>query len=127
MRATSVRMSSPAVWLWSLAAPAASASRSHASLACMAVQASCSSDAGLSSCSRHLLCSPGIKVATAAGDVRNPEDCETAVKVAVATFGGLDVLVNAAAGNFLAAAEEISSKAFKTVMVDMECGATARS
>jgi len=63
-----------------------------------------------------LLAGEGIKVATAAGDVRKPEDCETAVKVAVETFGGLDILVNAAAGNFLAAAEEISSKGFKTVM-----------
>ncbi|CAE7223147.1 unnamed protein product, partial [Symbiodinium pilosum] len=44
------------------------------------------------------------------------EDCEAAVKVAVDTFGALDILVNAAAGNFLAAAEEISSKGFKTVM-----------
>lgn len=33
-----------------------------------------------------------------AGDVRNSENCSAAVALAVETYGGLDVLVNAAAG-----------------------------
>ena len=34
----------------------------------------------------------------------------------VDTYGALDILVNGAAGNFLATAKSISSNAFKTVM-----------
>ena len=34
----------------------------------------------------------------------------------VARYGGLHILVNCAAGNFLAAAEQLSSNGFKTVM-----------
>jgi peroxisomal 2,4-dienoyl-CoA reductase len=48
--------------------------------------------------------------------VRNFEDCERAVATAVELFGGLDTVVNAAAGNFLAAAEELRPKGYRTVM-----------
>lgn len=58
----------------------------------------------------------GVKAQSAAGDIRKPEDCAAAVKKAVDTFGSLDILVNCAAGNFLAVAEELSPGGFKTVM-----------
>jgi len=64
----------------------------------------------------RLLEAGGIKAAACVGDVRRPEDCDAAVKETVKAFGSLDVLVNCAAGNFLAAAEELSPNGFKTVM-----------
>lgn len=43
-------------------------------------------------------------------------DCERMVSETLKTFGTLDILVNCAAGNFLAASEQLSSNGFKTVM-----------
>lgn len=51
-----------------------------------------------------------------AGDVRNYDSCAGVVKQVVEQFGRVDILVNGAAGNFLASAEKMSSNAFKTVM-----------
>ena len=51
-----------------------------------------------------------------AGDVRSMEDCKRVVKNTVDQFGSLDVLINGAAGNFLASAASLSSNGFKTVM-----------
>ena len=48
------------------------------------------------------------------GDVRNLEDAKRVVEAPVKHFGKLDILVNAAAGNFLSAAENLSPKGFKT-------------
>lgn len=42
------------------------------------------------------------------GDVRKPEDAKRAVSHAVQTFGSLTILVNCAAGNFLATAETLN-------------------
>jgi peroxisomal 2,4-dienoyl-CoA reductase len=50
------------------------------------------------------------------GDVREPEQLEHAVAVAVAQLGALDIVVNGAAGNFLAPAAELSYEAFRTVI-----------
>ncbi|EEY64424.1 peroxisomal 2,4-dienoyl-CoA reductase, putative [Phytophthora infestans T30-4] len=50
------------------------------------------------------------------GDVRSTESADNAVAQVVARFGKLDVLVNSAAGNFLALAEKLSTNAFRTVM-----------
>jgi peroxisomal 2,4-dienoyl-CoA reductase len=58
----------------------------------------------------------GIKAGCCAGDVRSEEDCKNAVDTAVRLFGKLDTLVNSAAGNFLAAAEELKPKGFRTVI-----------
>jgi peroxisomal 2,4-dienoyl-CoA reductase len=58
----------------------------------------------------------GYKVTTIAGDVRKPEDCDAAVAKAVSAFGGLDILLNGAAGNFLCPTEKLSSNGFKTVI-----------
>ncbi|KAK9694467.1 peroxisomal 2 4-dienoyl-CoA reductase sps19 [Basidiobolus ranarum] len=49
-------------------------------------------------------------------DVRNPEDVEKAVAKAVEKFGGIDILINGAAGNFLVPAENMSYNAFRTVI-----------
>mmetsp|Transcript_105596 Transcript_105596/g.268226 ORF Transcript_105596/g.268226 Transcript_105596/m.268226 type:complete len:294 (-) Transcript_105596:67-948(-) len=63
-----------------------------------------------------LLAKEGIRVEAVAGDIRKPEDCKAAVAKALSAFGSLDILVNSAAGNFLAASEQLSSNGFKTVM-----------
>lgn len=57
----------------------------------------------------------GIAVITSVGDVRRIQDCSKAVQATVARFGRLDVLVNNAAGNFLAPVDGLSPNAFKTV------------
>ncbi|MNO72902.1 putative 2,4-dienoyl-CoA reductase [compost metagenome] len=49
-------------------------------------------------------------------DVRNPEALEAALAQAVERFGPIDVLVSGAAGNFLAAATDMSCNAFKSVV-----------
>ena len=46
--------------------------------------------------------------------MRKYADCERALQETVARFGRLDILVNCAAGNFLATAEELSSNGFRT-------------
>lgn len=58
----------------------------------------------------------GITAAYKQADVRKPEDCEAGVRGCVERYGRLDVLVNCAAGNFLAVAEELTPNGFKTVM-----------
>jgi len=63
-----------------------------------------------------LLAKQGIQAAASAGDIRKPEDCAAAVKMAVDSFGSLDIVVNCAAGNFLATAEGLSPNGFKTVL-----------
>lgn len=48
------------------------------------------------------------------GEVRSEADAVKAVDTALTKFGRLDILVNAAAGNFLVPAENLSTKGFKT-------------
>ncbi len=50
------------------------------------------------------------------GDVRKYSDCDRMVEETQARFHRIDFLVNCAAGNFLAAAEQLSSNGFRTVM-----------
>lgn len=59
---------------------------------------------------------PGAQVLAVAGDVRKPEDLERAMKMTAEKFGGIDIVVVGAAGNFLALAENLSYKAFETVI-----------
>jgi peroxisomal 2,4-dienoyl-CoA reductase len=49
-------------------------------------------------------------------DVRDSKKCEMAVESTFRHFGGIDVLVNGAAGNFLASMEDLSPNAFSTVI-----------
>ncbi|MGN0002759.1 MAG: SDR family oxidoreductase [Sphingobacterium composti] len=49
-------------------------------------------------------------------DVRNIEDVERLYKEAADTFGGVDILVNNAAGNFISPTERLSANAFSTII-----------
>ena len=48
------------------------------------------------------------------GDVRKQEDAVRVLESTIKHFGRLDILVNAAAGNFLVPAEDLSPKGFQT-------------
>ncbi len=56
------------------------------------------------------------KVIYAVVDVRKPEMCTAAVEKCRSVFGSLHILVNGAAGNFLAQAKDLSPKGFAIVM-----------
>jgi len=48
--------------------------------------------------------------------VRDPSACQAVVDYALSHYGRVDILVNGAAGNFLAEAKSLTPKGFKTVM-----------
>jgi NAD(P)-dependent dehydrogenase (short-subunit alcohol dehydrogenase family) len=56
-------------------------------------------------------------------DVRNPEAVDAAVAIAVETFGGLDIMIANAAGNFVVPTAEMSSNAWRTV-IDIDLNGT---
>jgi peroxisomal 2,4-dienoyl-CoA reductase len=56
-------------------------------------------------------------------DIRDPAAVERLMEVVSARFGGLDILVNNAAGNFPAAIDQLSPNGFKTV-VDIDLNGT---
>ncbi|KAF6254760.1 hypothetical protein COO60DRAFT_1538656 [Scenedesmus sp. NREL 46B-D3] len=58
----------------------------------------------------------GITAAGLQGDVRSADACQDWVATTRKMFGSIDILVNCAAGNFLANAAELSQGGFKTVM-----------
>lgn len=58
----------------------------------------------------------GVRSLAAAGDVRKPDEVASVVEKTVAAFGGLNILVNGAAGNFIALAEQLSPNGFGTVI-----------
>ncbi|XP_010260588.1 PREDICTED: peroxisomal 2,4-dienoyl-CoA reductase [Nelumbo nucifera] len=60
--------------------------------------------------------SQGIRVIGLEGDVRKKEDAMRVIESTIKHFGRLDILVNAAAGNFLVNAEDLSPNGFRTVM-----------
>lgn len=64
----------------------------------------------------ELAAETGGEVIWAAADVRKPEEIAAAVATCVDRFGGLDLLVNGAAGNFLAPAASLSPNGFRTVI-----------
>ncbi|KAF8390891.1 hypothetical protein HHK36_023190 [Tetracentron sinense] len=60
--------------------------------------------------------SQGIRAIGLEGDVRKQEDAIRVLDSTIKHFGRLDILVNAAAGNFLVSAEDLSPNGFRTVM-----------
>ncbi|KMT17447.1 hypothetical protein BVRB_2g037850 [Beta vulgaris subsp. vulgaris] len=62
------------------------------------------------------LTSLGIPATGFVGDVRKQEDARRVVESTFQHYGRIDILVNAAAGNFLASAEDLSSNGFRTVL-----------
>ena len=58
----------------------------------------------------------GAQATGKAADVRDPEATSTALRHAYEAFGDIDVLVSGAAGNFLAAALDMSPNAFRSVV-----------
>lgn len=58
----------------------------------------------------------GAKVIAIAADVREPEAVEAAVAAAVQGFGGLDILIANAAGNFVVPVKDMSFNAWRTVI-----------
>lgn len=63
----------------------------------------------------------GVTATGLQGDVRSPEACQGWVSSTVQQFGHLDILVNCAAGNFLANAAELSQGGFKTGAWQQQC------
>uniref|UniRef100_A0A0E0DIA8 2,4-dienoyl-CoA reductase [(3E)-enoyl-CoA-producing] n=1 Tax=Oryza meridionalis TaxID=40149 RepID=A0A0E0DIA8_9ORYZ len=60
--------------------------------------------------------SHGLRAVGFEGDVRKQEDAARVVAATVQHFGKLDILVNGAAGNFLASPEDLTPKGFRTVV-----------
>lgn len=60
------------------------------------------------------LSAAGVTAAALQGDVRSADACAGWVADVLSRFGRLDVLVNCAAGNFLANAAELSQGGFRT-------------
>ncbi|XP_031278606.1 peroxisomal 2,4-dienoyl-CoA reductase-like [Pistacia vera] len=58
----------------------------------------------------------GIPAIGLEGDVRKRDDAVKVIESTVKYFGRLDILVNAAAGNFLVPAEDLSPNGFRTVI-----------
>jgi peroxisomal 2,4-dienoyl-CoA reductase len=58
----------------------------------------------------------GISAIGLEGDVRKQEDARRVVESTFQHFGRIDILVNSAAGNFLASAEDLTPNGFRTVI-----------
>ncbi|XVF78014.1 hypothetical protein PTKIN_Ptkin14bG0094000 [Pterospermum kingtungense] len=58
----------------------------------------------------------GIHAVGFEGDVRKKEDAKRVIESTFKHFGRIDMLVNAAAGNFLVSSEDLSPNGFRTVM-----------
>ncbi|CAL0333663.1 unnamed protein product [Lupinus luteus] len=63
-----------------------------------------------------VLKSLGIPAVAFEGDVRKQQDAIRVVQSTFQHFGKIDILVNAAAGNFLVSAEDLSPNGFRTVL-----------
>jgi NAD(P)-dependent dehydrogenase (short-subunit alcohol dehydrogenase family) len=58
----------------------------------------------------------GESVIAQVADVREPDAVDAAVRAIESAMGGIDILINNAAGNFLAATEDLSPRAFDAVV-----------
>ena len=70
----------------------------------------------LRAAAEELSAETGAAVIWAVADVRQPDQIASAVAACAERFGRLDILVNGAAGNFLAPAAALSPNAFRTVI-----------
>ena len=70
----------------------------------------------LEGAAKELRAATGREVVPVACDVRDPEACAKLVETAVGALGDLYGLVNNAAGNFLAATEDLSPRGFEAVV-----------
>lgn len=70
----------------------------------------------LSKAAQELSTKTGQRCLATPGDVREPEKVEAALQATLDEFGRIDIVVNGAAGNFLAPAAALSYNGFKTVM-----------
>lgn len=70
----------------------------------------------LDEASGALAAATGHRCMGVACDVREPETVEAALDAALEAFGRIDIVVNGAAGNFLAPAAQLSYNAFRTVI-----------
>ncbi|AKF05093.1 SDR family oxidoreductase [Sandaracinus amylolyticus] len=70
----------------------------------------------LEDAARELSSETGRECVACPADVRNPQEVEGAIEKTLDRFGTLDVVVNGAAGNFLAPAAQLSYNAFRTVV-----------
>jgi peroxisomal 2,4-dienoyl-CoA reductase len=65
----------------------------------------------------------GVRACGIAGDVRDPAAVEAVVRKTAETLGGIDILINGAAGNFICLAENLSPNGFGAV-VDIDLKGT---
>src|SRR5206468_5847131 len=65
----------------------------------------------------------GVRAVAKAADVRDPAAVNAMMSTVVGELGGLDILVNGAAGNFICLAENLSPNGFGTV-VDIDLKGT---
>lgn len=77
----------------------------------------------LDAAAEELRAETGGEVLPIAADVREYERVAAAVAATIERWGGLDVLVNGAAGNFVAPAARMSANAFRTV-IDIDVNGT---
>jgi NAD(P)-dependent dehydrogenase (short-subunit alcohol dehydrogenase family) len=63
-----------------------------------------------------VIAAPEGRLHTHAADVREPESVEALVEAVEGALGPIDIVVNNAAGNFLAATEDLSPRAFDAVV-----------
>jgi NAD(P)-dependent dehydrogenase (short-subunit alcohol dehydrogenase family) len=71
----------------------------------------------------HEITALGGEAIAVQADVRSYEEVENAVRTAVATYGGLDIVIANAAGNFVVPAATMSPNAWRTV-VDIDLNGT---
>ncbi|HWM87842.1 MAG TPA: SDR family oxidoreductase [Kofleriaceae bacterium] len=70
----------------------------------------------LAAAAREIEAEASGRVMTAPADVRQPDQIAGAVAACIERMGGLDILVNGAAGNFLAPAAALTPNGFRTVV-----------
>jgi len=77
----------------------------------------------LEAASKELASGSGRECLAVAADVRKPPEIEAALAATLERFGRIDIVVNGAAGNFLAPAAALSYNGFRTVL-DIDAAGT---